>query len=330
MEAKNPKWVEYLKKSNFLLGDNNLLNTPKEIFFPGTVQYQVSTIVNLNLLNSVVFEYCKNRLQLFKWLNDLGVKEPSNLEVLRKSIFELIQGDKVNLSNALQIGRFVFSVYKGGQLTDLDYQQISNIKLLTQNGLKKPNEIYLPDQYLPELKIENLLSTANFVTTSYPELKSDFPEWKAFFIKIGVKNKISVTLDPTIIPRATFIARYPYSNSYFKWLDTEEHYSKIYRPYKHQHSISNFVFITFYQYLDVHSFSKVFWKLIMDNWNGVYEKCSQTKYHYRGGSTLVPSFFQYYISKNASIPATDGKCYMSSEVYDPKPEKSNRKLLSSS
>jgi hypothetical protein len=317
--GKNNSWIELLKQTNFLLDESNRLTTPKDIYLPLLdIQKETSEFITLDLLHKVVYEYFKNNIPIIKWFNDLGVKEPTPIEVVRKSVFDIIRDNKITDANCLQITRFVFKVFISGQLNENDYSVLSSIKIITSNGLNYPSDSYLANEYNPQLKLINIVPTANFVSTNYVEDVEYLDKWKDFFLKMGVKENITVVIYKDKTERLSFIDNHPKTKSYFNWLDKGK-YQSVYVPFSiyGQHGISNFTTINFIEYLANHSLSKMFWQTAINNWDIFHSNCVATRYYHKGGSEYVPSYIEFYVKENNCFPATDGVCYTSSELYIP-------------
>lgn len=60
-----------------------------------------------------------------------GENEITSIINLNCINLKLIESDSINIGNVLQIGKFVFKVYKKGNLDDNDYRSLSKMKLLT-------------------------------------------------------------------------------------------------------------------------------------------------------------------------------------------------------
>jgi len=317
---KDLEWGTLLKDTKFLIDQDGIFGTPKEIYFPlSKKEKEVSEFLELRLLNENIYSHFSNDSSTIKWLNDLGLKEPSELEIVRKSISRMIEENRISELNALQVGRFVFNVYNSGEFSDKDYDILRKLKLSTPNGLRMPSDCYLPSNFEPELKIDSVLPSANFVSNLYCESDTELLNWKLFLLRIGVKDKISIVTNPARLERTKLISKYPQYESYFEWLDTKEHYPALYRPWKGsgQHGVINFSFVDFLEQTHIYSFSKAFWKIIFDNWSEFFSKCHAIDYYYYGGSSMVPSYVKFYSQNNPAIPATDGKCYGGLAVYAP-------------
>lgn len=318
--CNNPDWLAHVKSTPFLIDENYRLNSPEEIYFPLREEVKdISQVIEFRYINSNLFESIKANKDLLNWLSMLGVKESSYIEVVRRSIYKMIEENRIDNGNVLEIGRFVFKVFLKGKLNDNDYNKLSKLKLLTNKGtLEVPINCYLLDYYEPELKIQDVFPEGNYASEEYVQGESEITQWKRFFTRIGVKERISVNIENGSFERMELIKKYPFFKHYFDYIDANDFYPSITRPYitNRQHGLTNIVFIDFLNYLHNYSFAKSFWKIILENyWHQLYSGCKKAMYYTRLGEVPIESYFEYFIKNNSCIPANDGKCYKSIEVY---------------
>lgn len=148
-----------LKKQKFILDNNRNLQAPENLYFPKEEYSSQLSFASLLFIDQDVYFQLKNNSFIINWLESLDVKYPNEIEILRKSIFQLISQDLITEVISTEVTRFIFKLYKSEELTDNDYKQLRKIKFLTNNGMQKAEECYLPDKYNPALKIETLVST---------------------------------------------------------------------------------------------------------------------------------------------------------------------------
>ena len=318
---KNKAWLTSLANAVFILDESGNYKTPKEIFIPGssdeTVEFDFDDI---SYVHSTILDHFKNAFDVIKWLQALGVREPTELEIVKKALIPFILNDRVTEDNFLKVTRFIFKVFCAGLLQDLDYQTLKSLKLQTLNGLALPRRTYLSDKYNPEKKLSTIIPNANFVSDLYPEDDESIPNWKAFFKNIGIRESISIEVLQDKSERTDFVTYNPYAAPYFNWLDANTHYPEIYRPYRlqGQHYIQYFTSIDFRDHLQEVDFSKYFWSKMLQNWDIFKERCSHTTYFYYGGkNNIIPSFVEYFIQNHNAIPCTDGNCHPSLNVFAP-------------
>ena len=182
------EWEEKLKSTLFIFDQNVRLQKPELIYFP-TLEYSNEFSGEISFIHEDILEELNKKSNILFWLESLGVKKPSDLNFIKKTIIgdnEFITND-----NAIEVGRYLFNAHKKGIIEDQFYSELKEINLLTQmNTLIRANDCFLSDFFEPELKLEKVYDndfyTSELYLSSY-DLKS---EWKSFFLKIGVKENI--------------------------------------------------------------------------------------------------------------------------------------------
>jgi hypothetical protein len=322
-DANNQKfeWSMYLKSVAFLLNDAQQLNSPESLYFPlPEGEIDIADIIHIKCLNKQLFDNLKSNEELMMWITSLGVREPSEIDILRKSIYKMIESDLINLSNALQIGKFVFKVFNKGFLNENDYNKLSKLKLLTKKGsIELPKNCYLSDYYKPELKIESFFAEGNYVSPQYTKEVSEILRYKDMFLKMGVQEEINIKIEKSI-ERKLLVRKYPTVQSYLNFIDNGDFYDSQTKGYKFsgQHGLKNFVYIQYMEYSNNLKFSISLWKILLnDHWSKIYSNSLNSKYYtyLRETSLALYSYFQYYVKNNPSIPSDNGQCYKSTDLY---------------
>lgn len=181
-------WNYRLKNIPFIFDENEKLQRPELIYFPA-VEFSEDFREELCIINKTVLNEINENLLIKNWLEDLGVKEPTDVNFVEKTII----GDSefIKEENALKIGRYLFNAHKKGILTDYHFSKLHHINILTQQGtLKKTQDCFLSDFYEPVLKLEKVSDVDFFVSENYFENKDLKIEWKAFFLKIGINEDV--------------------------------------------------------------------------------------------------------------------------------------------
>ncbi|MGF7048247.1 hypothetical protein J2T13_002754 [Paenibacillus sp. DS2015] len=314
-------WSTYLKSVPFLLDEVQQLSPPENLYYPlPEGETEISNVVCMKCLDIQVFENIKSDDKLIMWLTSLGIREPSELDILRKSIFQMIDADLVKMSNALLIGRFVYRIFDKGILNENDCKKLSNLKLVTTKGsLQLPSRCYLSDYFKPDLNLESFFTEGEYVSPQYTEEIREVSGYKKMFIRFGVQQKIRVLIEERI-ERPQFERKYPDVQSYLNFLDNGDFYpqqTKTYR-YTSQHGLKNFVYVQYLEYSRYFKFSLKLWEIILgSSWKEICSKSSSSKYFtYFGDCNLDSnSYIQYYVKNNPSIPSDDGQCYKSIDLY---------------
>lgn len=310
---------EKLKDFKFILDSNKNLQPPKELYFPIDSNLSTISFTQLSFVNEELYNSLKEHREIVDWLIKLELKYPKDIEILRKSIIKMIAENGIAENNTIVITRFIYKLFRNGELTDNDYTDLRKIKLITNNGMQIASDIYLSDIYNPILKLEKLVSEQSYVSEKYVDNRNEIESWKNFFLRLNVKEKITV-IKYDKIERTRLSASVKGASEYLTWIDNNGFYDSIYFPYRNsgQHSISNFRYFYFLNHLKSFDFSKLFWDILLNDWSSYSLNDPKTKYNNYRGSDEIPDYLSYFVRNFNSIPAIDGKCYKSQQVYAPK------------
>lgn len=313
--------VDFYKEIAFVLDYKNEICIPSSLYFPSkssalNISFAETPFINSELLDEI---NSSNDNETIEWLTSLGLTVATDLEVLRKAIFQFIKNDLITSENTIEITRFAFNLFIKGVLTDNDYKNLRKIKFLTNNGMISATDCYLPDSYDPVLKLETLVPEHNYVTSNYINPNNNIVRWKQFFIKLYVKEKITVTKIDSI-ERKALVDKFNDTSNYLSWIDNNSFYDSIYYRYRltGQHSVFNFRYFYFLNHLSNVKFASLFWEHILNNWDSFNLNSPKTKYKTYGGASEVPDYLAYYSRNFPSIPCLDNQCYISTEVYAPR------------
>lgn len=184
-------WNYRLKNIPFIFDENENLQRPEIIYFPA-VEYSEEFQNEISIINKTVLEEINVSQPVKNWLESLGVKEPTDVSFIEKTIIG--DSDYINEENAIKIGRYLFHAKIDGILSDQHFSNLQHVKFLTQKGtLKKAQDCFLSDFYEPELKLEKVSDIDFFISEDYFEKKDLKSEWKTFFLKIGIKEDVEWT-----------------------------------------------------------------------------------------------------------------------------------------
>ena len=307
-----------LKSARFIPDNNGNLRSPEELYFPSSQSIHEITFTELVFVHSDIVPNLDKRADLRQWLTNLGIRSPQDLEILRKSIMPMIERDEISKDNTIAVTRFIFSIYTRGELADNDYRSLKKLKVLTNHGMKGLPHTYLSDHYDPHLKLEYLVKDLNYIVQNYVTNSTDINSWKAFFVRLHAKEKITV-VNCSRLERLEFSEKLPEFAQYVKWIDSvsvDPGLDKI--KDKGKHELSNVRYFFFLGLLKSASYAKLFWNTVLADWNSYQLDEPRTCYHYNGNSKPIPDYLQYYVRNFPSIPTVDNVSMTSPEVYAPK------------
>lgn len=315
-----------ISSTKFILSNELIWETPRTIYFSFNNEHEeIIDVVDIKYICSDLFNRINQDEKLINWLKLLGVREASEIDIFRKSIIPIINNDKVNIDNAIIIGQFIFRLYKKKQLTESDYQALTKMKLLTiLNHVQIPEACYLADYYNPKVKLQNLLNNGEYISPNYINKQDEISEYKALFLKIGVRESIRIHTEESI-ERMILTKKYPMVTGYFNYIDMDgSYYDEITRPYiwRGQHGIKRFLIVDYIEYTNNYDFSIIFWKELFEKyWEKIRSYCGNTKYYTALQAKSVISYLKYYAISNECIPGNDSKCYKATELYSSSLEK---------
>ena len=324
-------WNYKLRNTPFIFDENEKLQTPEHIYFP-SIEFSEDFEDDISIINNDVLKEINKNQPIKDWLENLGVKEPTDINFIKKTIIR--DNNFITKDNAIQVGRYLFNAYKKGLLEDY-YNKLQDINVLTkENTLKKAKECYLSDFYDPELKLEKVIDVDFYVSEKYFESSDLKSDWKSFFIKIGVKDNL--IWDKFVIDISN-AKKEPYVHFFEKIINElqskQEYNGKDLVPYGKKNwyhcrfEISHFYVYnySFIEYSNNYNFSKLFWsnvfKLqflnvredIVSGYSGCVWIEHDLNYIY---NKEYQSYFEWTIKNLEVFPITTNKCKKASEVFN--------------
>ncbi len=155
-----------------------------------------------NIINHEYYQPAQSKDEWRQFFLNIGVKELKGIDLIRKKISLLINNLKIittNKNNLISITREIFNYRK--QLNQDDFEFLRCLPLLLKNNQNcicgkdwmVACVCYMSNEYNPQQNLEDLFLTTDFkyiVSSEYIENKLELQDWKDFFQKIGVEEKI--------------------------------------------------------------------------------------------------------------------------------------------
>ncbi len=317
-------WNEILRQTPFIFDENQQLKKPSHIYFPA-VEFSNEFSDEISIIHESIVSKINANSRIKTWLEYLGVKEPSDLSFIEKTIIE--QGDTfVTKDNAIEIGRYLFNAHKKGVLQDNHYEMLQNLRILTrQNSLIPASKSFLSDFYEPDLRIESVYDNDIFVSEKYFENKDLKSEWKTFLIKISVKNQLQ--WESFSISKSECKSRrdFDYFEPIISLMDGKSNYSN---P-GYSYTLSGFTIhhFSFIEYVTNFPFAKIFWDNVfkfefdldsrdyvngLSGWWGTSHSIRQT--------AKQQNYFIWTIENLAIFPTLNGQLKKANEILINSPE----------
>lgn len=190
-KAEQDSLYEILTVTKFLLNSNEKLAAPQDLQFPSDFKNEFSE--DSVILNEQLYTNLGGQdSPIYKWLNNMGVQESSDLSVIEQVI---CRPGYVTKQNALEVIRFLFRVYKRENFFDkILSKKLESIQILTKKGtLINPKNAYLSGEYRPDVDLEPVYKEDIYVSDEYIENKNERDLYKVFFSKLGVSYSLELT-----------------------------------------------------------------------------------------------------------------------------------------
>lgn len=266
-------WNDRLKRISFIYTEEMILKTPKAVCFP-SVSFETEFGDGVSVIHKDVYLQIEQNSKVRKWLEFLGVKEPSDLAYIENEIIGNI-GNSINYDNCQRVTRYIFNQHKKSLLDDWHYRSLNNLKILTtKNEFKPAKECYLSDFYAPILKLEKANKHGAYVSETYRQKEDLISEWQTFFVKIGVGNDISWEYKE--FSSHTIEVSYP---DFFNNNPQNAPYNG-YNNYFHTYKVQTLRFIELT--INDYTFSKLFWTAFIKSGSNILPNGKDYGLHFFG------------------------------------------------
>lgn len=304
-----------LKSIPFLFDENEVLQSPTHIYFP-SVKFSESLASDINIIHSAVLNEVQKNSQIKKWLQILGVSEPTSISFIEKSL--LRSRDYVTKENAIAVGKYLFKAYKDGKFQSWYFSLLADRKLLTKNNnLITASEAFLSNKYEPKLELEELIDEDIFISEDYIERQDLVSEWKTFFLKMKVNEKFKEE-EYDKKTETLLIEKFKLNYLYFS------HNSRVNGGYPiTSYKINR---ITFIEKTIQYQFSLVFWEYVINNLSPSFLIFSTRGYWGFSGwggqryGEEITNYNKWLIQNTKCIPTTFKECRKPSDVFINSPE----------
>lgn len=302
---ESKEWNQKLKSIPFIYAEGKNLKSPQSVCFP-SIDFETEFGEGVSVIHSQVYIKIENKSKIKNWLEFLGVKEPSDEAYLENEIIGNIE-NCIDINNYLQVTRYIFNQHKKGLLSELHYDQLQDLKILTtKNDFRAAKECYLSDFFEPSLRLEKVNKEGTYVSIKYKQQEDLVSEWKTFFLKIGIQENIS--WGKKSFDRVELNENYP---QYFSLLPSG-------RPntaygFKNDFYRYDLYLWTFIEFAKEYDFSKIFWKQAINNDLSLEANGNDMGICYY--PTALESFNKWYVLNMSIFPSTTKKCFKANELF---------------
>lgn len=318
---KNPKKYDdrFIKSLPFIWNHKRKLSYPEQVCIPTPDDTNWNNPESeLMFLHEVIQKTIKVNQELYKWLENLGVKEKTDVTYIRQNIIPNIESIST-LENTHNLITDLFFLYKKGVLDDALLNDLSKIKILTQKGSLIPvKECYLSNYYKPRVELEMLIQKDFFISEEYCENKLEIDEWKRFFKKLGAKEGISIL---------NYLDKYNKQQLLSKGIKDEyfNEDNKKFKPFQSVFIANEFERIVSIEFLD-HTINnskvaKILWENIIDLYSPNELNKSAIAFWGNFGrpgrisGDEIENYIPWFINNNNCLPTLNNYCLKSSEIF---------------
>jgi hypothetical protein len=320
-------WFETLKELPFIYDTVGTLRNPETgICFPTEVAEAASTeLGDIPVIHPEVYEYIVPDSPLYKWLEKLGVKRPSEVAYVTNVLIPGIK-DKgrefITKANYLPVTHYLFRLNKEDEFSDELFESLRELKVKTtldDESFREAQFCYLASAYRPVLPLESVIEELPFVSDEYLSNGASGAEWYLFFKKLKVKDRIE--LEAITANNSLTALRYLTNPT---WVATaREQAIRDSRGFGFEdYNIINGILLPSFINLTTNNikYSRLFWSTLLKQEldpRGLIAKV-QFKYGWgygkNGYSVLVNGYFEWFIQEQSCIPTTTGELLKASDV----------------
>lgn len=302
------EWMSALHKTPFVLNQQGELRCPHELYLSSDMP-ELPFELSMEFLHAEIYQgIVISNPKLERWLQQLELSSPSPTAIIRKGVFPLIANDAISHNMLIPIARYLFD--HASNLESQDFKQLAMLPVLTTHGAThKVSSTYLSEAYKPKLPIEHLVQEDIFISSDYLLPQEEPEAWNDFWRKLSARQEMSVDFYRKKISPEGLLEKYPAYYNFVRDYLPQHDKTKV-------HDFVNFVIPRYISYCGEYDFALNYWTIILEEkWHDVRHKCSRCSFEHSGGKTSIPSFFQFLALTNAYLPAKDGQCYPTSEVF---------------
>jgi hypothetical protein len=277
---KTGEWNFIIRNNPFILSSKGKLEKIPLVCFPIS-EFSTDFGSENTLIDNELYQKISAEKELYQWLSNLGVSEPSEIAFLEQEIIGKID-EIITSDNWLVVSEFILKLHKNGKLSNIHYNELQELKLKTDSGFELAKSCYLHADYRPEIDFNKYLDNVAVVTKDYIGSYDAF-EWKSFFIKINVSDDINF-IKYYKIRGEDFGADYKnFAVERAKRLDHEH-------PHLLKGHFFNIGYFSFFNDILKYAYSKVFWNRVIEKFTLTFEKIATVKSGYTKESMEVEQY----------------------------------------
>lgn len=295
----------------FIFSDTGVLKRPGAICFPG-IAYTTDFGAGVSLIHQDVYQDLEDDQQIIAWLEGLGVMEPSEDAYLENELIGNID-NCITVDNYLQITRFLFNRYRKQQINDTQFQSLGGLMLMTTAEEFIPaKQCFLADAYSPALCLEQLNDTCKYVTTGYVQQVDLISEWKSFFLRLGVAEKVAQVR--ISLSRGQARSQFKSFLRFFDRNNTQPYTSYAGGKYNNEITTYKLSVYSLLEYATEFSFSKTFWDYVFQT-RFARRTADEGLAAWQNKISLDENLFEWSLSNTAILPTKLKTCACAGDIF---------------
>lgn len=259
-ESERPERIKdkTFKNWSFIMDHQEQLKIPTDILLPLVDDEDWEKETELSYLHNDIKDFISLNSEYKKWLEELGIKEKTELSYIETNILPNIE-DYITTDSAIKQTKDFYELFTQGKLTQDIFNKLSKMKVLTTKGNKIPiSDCYFSNCFNPEVELETLLDRDIFLNENYLFANKDRDNIKVFFNKLGIKQSILLINTEKRISKSELNIKYEINEEYFNNIDQYTGYSHL--PIT---SYSDVISIEYILSTVEYNLSKLYWNYIV-------------------------------------------------------------------
>lgn len=314
-------WFQKLKTMPFVFNGSGMLANPSTgICFPTLAS--TTELGEIPLIHKDVYQSIEKRKDVFDWLRELGVKEPSELAYVTNVIIPNLEDPSfVTEQNHIQIVTYLLRLFQNGQLTEEMLSQLRGLRIRTKrtdDPFVRAHDCYLSDRYNPYIKLEGTIPGLNYISEDYLTIEPAEHRLYIFFKAICVKDRIEVeTVDWLKIPEVRRITSEDWVSEAKKNARSLGGFG-----FGDHNVIKNIKLPSFLHLLSKnYLFAEKFWDNVLSDKASFTALSAKAVFVYGEGrgenrhATSIDGYFKWFIDNNNCIPASNDTLVTPREAF---------------
>lgn len=296
----------WLHSTPFLLTQNGRMLCPTQVCFPNFTTNESPVV---DVIDDSVYSALQEKET--EWLRIVGVKDISDTSIIDTG--KLFEEGYVTTENAIDVGLYIFHLYRNGKLNEEYFNQLCQLPILTQSGnLKSAAQLYLSNAYNPTFRMETCMQTDIFVSEQYLTYGIDLNELKTFLLKLKVSENIELKTRNFSSQECKTL--FKWAETFWKENNTQPYVSRAGNLWNNPINNYRLCLFTMFEHITNFDFSSMFWEKAFAI-PFVRHENDKGYAALQDRSNLTQNFFEWAIRNTHIIPTTQNRLDKAQNVY---------------